>query len=137
LGVTLVLGIGLPAASLLFYWLRGDPGAMNADRSALSLALLNGGLPDSAEAAQRLQAELGEHLARQPDDPRALVLKARLDMRAERFNEAVAAYAKACRAAARPSTMPASGPNTPKRWAWRRAAGWPANRCAAAKGAVH
>jgi cytochrome c-type biogenesis protein CcmH len=92
---TLLLGIGLPAASLLFYGLRGDPGAMNADRGALSLALLNGGLPDSAEAAQRLQAELGEHLARQPDDPRALVLKARLDMRAERFNEAVATYAKA------------------------------------------
>ena len=93
--LSLVLGIGLPAAGLLFYLLRGDPAALNADRSVLSQALLQGGLPASGAAAQSLQAELTQHLARQPDDPRALVLKARLDTRAERFGDAAAAYARA------------------------------------------
>jgi cytochrome c-type biogenesis protein CcmH len=93
--LSLVLGIGLPAAGALFYALRGDPAALNADRSALSQALLQGGLPAAGEAAQGLQAELAQHLARQPDDPRALVLKARLDMRAERFGDAAAAYGRA------------------------------------------
>ena len=93
--LSLALGLGLPAAGGLFYALRGDPGALDSQRSALSLALLQGGLPQTAEAARQLQAELTEHLARQPDDPRALVLKARLDMRSERFNEAAASYAKA------------------------------------------
>ncbi len=93
--LSLALGIGLPALSLGLYALRGDPAAIGTDRDALSQALLQGGLPAGGEAAERLQAELGKHLARQPDDPRALVLKARLDMRAERFNEAAAAYAKA------------------------------------------
>jgi cytochrome c-type biogenesis protein CcmH len=93
--LSLVLGIGLPAASLIFYVLRGDPAAISADRAALSQALLQGGLPTAGDAVQRLQAELGEHLARQPDDPRALVLKARLDMRSERFSEAAASYSRA------------------------------------------
>ncbi len=93
--LSLVLGLGLPAAGLLFYALRGDPAALNSDRSVLSQALLQGGLPAAGEAALSLQAQLTQHLARQPDDPRALVLKARLDMRAERFGDAAEAYGRA------------------------------------------
>lgn len=93
--LSLALGAGLPAAALLFYVLRGDPAALGDQRGALSQALLQGGLPEPGEPAQRLQAELAEHLARQPDDPRALILKARLDMRADRFADAAAAYARA------------------------------------------
>lgn len=95
LGLSLALGLGLPAAGGLFYALRGDPGALHSQRGALSQALLQAGLPASPEATRQLQAELAEHLARQPEDPRALVLKARLDMRAERFADAAAAYARA------------------------------------------
>ena len=95
LGLSLALGLGLPAAGGLFYALRGDPGALDSQRSALSQALLQGGLPASPEGVQQLRAELAEHLERQPGDPRALVLKARLDMRSERYADAAAAYDKA------------------------------------------
>jgi cytochrome c-type biogenesis protein CcmH len=40
-------------------------------------------------------AELERHLLRQPSDARALVLKARIDMQAQRFDLAAAAYQKA------------------------------------------
>lgn len=47
--------------------------------------------PGEATAA----AELEQHLQRHPDDARALVLKARLDMREERFDLAAAGFRKA------------------------------------------
>lgn len=90
-----LLGIGLPAAAVGFYALRGDPAAMGGQRGLLSQALFEGGLPQSQEAALQLQAELAAHLARQPDDPRALVLQARLQMRLGQYAEAAAAYARA------------------------------------------
>ncbi len=93
--LSLALAVGLPVASGLFYAWRGDPGALDSQRGALSQALLQGGLPEAGEAADRLQAELAEHLRRHPDDPRALVLRARLSMRADRYADAVAAYDQA------------------------------------------
>ncbi len=92
---TWALVLGLSAMAFGLYLLRGDPGAVGGQRGQLSEQLLQGGLPEPGESAERIYAELQQHLARQPGDPRALVLKARLDMRAERHADAAAAYAQA------------------------------------------
>lgn len=46
-------------------------------------------------AGEPAYAELEQHLQRQPKDGRALVFKARLDMEAQRFEQAAAGYARA------------------------------------------
>jgi cytochrome c-type biogenesis protein CcmH len=93
--VTASLVLGLPALTFGLYSLRGDPGAIGGERNALSEQLQEGGLPAEGEASEQLHAELERHLQRQPTDARALVLKARLDMRAERYDAAAAAFQKA------------------------------------------
>lgn len=87
-------GIGLGVLVLAFglYSLRGNPGALNEDRVALSEQLLEQGVPPAGEAAEALYQTLQAHLKKQPGDPRALVLKARLDMQADRFGPAAEAY---------------------------------------------
>jgi cytochrome c-type biogenesis protein CcmH len=77
------------------YSLRGDVGALDSERSALSEQWLESGLPAEGEASEHLYAELERYLQRQPSDARALVLKARLDMRAQRYDFAAAAFEKA------------------------------------------
>lgn len=89
------LVLGLPALTFGLYSLRGDVGALDSERSALSEQWLEGGLPAEGEASERLYAELERYLQRQSSDPRALVLKARLDMRAQRHDLAAAAFEKA------------------------------------------
>lgn len=81
-------------AAALYLWL-GDPGALNPRRAALSAQLRDADAPlDGAVAAQVL-AQLQQHLQRQPDDARAWVVKARLDMQAQRFDQAAAAFERA------------------------------------------
>lgn len=90
-----VLVVGLPAVAIGFYALRGDLGALDNASSALSEQFAQQGLPVEGEVSEQFYAELERHLRKQPRDYRALVFKARLDMRAERFDKAVAAYEKA------------------------------------------
>lgn len=54
-------------------------------------------LPDSSRPRdeQALLAGLEQHLQRQPGDPRALIFKARIDLQADRFDQAAAAYERA------------------------------------------
>ena len=84
--------LGVPALAVGLYALRGDPGALDSERSALSEQLLEAGLPAEGEASGRLYVELERHLKIQPADVRAQVLKARLDMRAQRYPQAAAAF---------------------------------------------
>jgi cytochrome c-type biogenesis protein CcmH len=81
-------------AGVLYLWL-GDPGALDPSRSTLSAQLRDPDVPlDQAVAAHAL-AELQQHLQRQPDDARAWVMKARVDMQAQRYEEAAAAFERA------------------------------------------
>ena len=92
---TAALVLGLPALAFGLYSLRGDWDAVSSERSALSEQLLVSGLPIGGDVSAHVYAELERYLQRQPSDPRALVLKARLDMRAERYEQAAAAFEKA------------------------------------------
>lgn len=91
----LAVGLGLPLLAFVFYALRGDLGALGEDRQVLSEQLLAGGLPEDPAQAEQLYAELQRHLQKANTDPRALVLKARLDMRAQRFDLAAAGFERA------------------------------------------
>lgn len=92
---TAALALGLPVLAFGVYAVRGDPAAIGSERSVLSTQLMSGELPAGEDAADQLRAELDRHLQRQPDDSRALVLKARLDMRDGRFEQAAASFEKA------------------------------------------
>jgi len=88
------IALGLPAAAFALYSLFGDPGAIGRARIELpEQAFAEGALASAPDAP--LYAELERHLSRRPDDARALVVKARLDMQAQRFELAAAAYQKA------------------------------------------
>jgi cytochrome c-type biogenesis protein CcmH len=89
---TAAVGVGLLVLVFGLYGLRGNPDALSGDRVALSEQLLEQGLPPPGETAEALYQTLQAHLKKQPGDPRALVLKARLDMQAERFAPAVVAF---------------------------------------------
>jgi cytochrome c-type biogenesis protein CcmH len=89
---TAVASLGVVGLAFGLYGLRGNPEALGGDRVALSEQLLEQGLPPPGEPAEALYQTLQAHLKKQPGDPRALVLKARLDMQAERFAPAVAAF---------------------------------------------
>lgn len=86
------LALGVPAVAVALYAVRGDVAAAGDQRAALSEALHKGGMPTEDEAAAHIYAELQRHLTKQPDDPRAQILKARMDMRAGRFEDAVVAF---------------------------------------------
>ncbi len=92
---TWLLAALLPAFAFGFHALRGDLAALGAERAALSAQLLQDGLPAAGDVSARVYGELQRHLQKQPHDPRALVLKARLDMREQRFAEAAAAFERA------------------------------------------
>jgi len=87
--------LGLPGAALLLYLWLGDFAALGAQRQALSAALSASAEAGPAGADAGLYSELQTYLSRQPDDARALVLKARLDMQADRFDLAAQAYQRA------------------------------------------
>jgi cytochrome c-type biogenesis protein CcmH len=87
--------LALPAlAGTLYLWL-GDPGAIDPTRVALSAQLRESDAPLDEAAAGHVLAELERHLQRQPGDARAWVMKARLDMQAQRFEQAAAGYERA------------------------------------------
>lgn len=90
-----VLALGLPAAAVALYALLGEPGAAG------------GRADEAADTATASYAELQAHLLRQPDDARALIHKARLDMQAQRPDEAAAAYARALAGASKAVRDPA------------------------------
>ena len=89
---TAAVGVGVLVLAFGLYGLRGNPDALSGDRVAMSEQLLEQGLPAPGEAAEALYQTLQGHLKKQPGDPRALVLKARLDMQAERFAPAALAF---------------------------------------------
>jgi cytochrome c-type biogenesis protein CcmH len=88
------LALGLPAAALALYSLFGDPGAIGRDRTATAELATAADAPDALPDAQHY-ADLERHLSRWPDDARALVLKARLDVQAQRYELAATGYQKA------------------------------------------
>lgn len=87
--------LALPlAATLLYLWL-GDPAALNPRRTELSLALRSTDGPLDSATARQSEAELQHHLSRHPDDARARVMQARLDLRAQRYAQAAEQFARA------------------------------------------
>ena len=92
---TVALVLCLPAAAVALYAHLGEPGAA-------------GGRPDdAADTASASYVELEAHLRRQPDDARALIHKARLDMQAQRHEVAAAGYARALAGASKAVRDPA------------------------------
>jgi cytochrome c-type biogenesis protein CcmH len=81
-------------AGALYLWL-GDPGALDPARPALSVQLRDPDAPWDQAAAEHARAELQQHLQRQPDDARAWVMKARMEMQANRYAEAAASFERA------------------------------------------
>ena len=89
------VALGLPLAAVALYGWLGNLDALGSHRAALSAQLLGEGAAASALPDAQAYAELERHLQREPGDARALVLKARLDMQAQRFHAAAEAYAQA------------------------------------------
>jgi len=81
-------------AGALYLWL-GDPQALKPSRGALSAQLREPDAPLDQAATQHVLAELQQHLKRQPGDARAWVMKARVDMQAQRYQEAAVAFERA------------------------------------------
>jgi len=81
-------------AGSLYLWL-GDPGAIDPSRSALSAQLRDPDATLDPAAAEHALAELQQHLTRQPGDARAWVMKARIDMQAQRYELAAAGFERA------------------------------------------
>ncbi len=101
------MALGLSVLAFGLYSLRGDPAAMGGERGALSVQLQQQGLPEPGAASMQLYGELEQHLNKQPGDARALVLKARLDMRADRFAQAAQAFERAVAGKSRAALDPA------------------------------
>lgn len=87
--------LGLPVAAAVLYLGLGDPGALAPQRGDLSAQLRAAETPMAGPAADHLHDELARHLLRQPDDARARVLMARLDLQAQRLPQAVAGFERA------------------------------------------
>jgi cytochrome c-type biogenesis protein CcmH len=87
--------LALPALALALYLWLGDPGALDPTRAALSAQLRDPGAPLDETAAGHVRAELEQHLQRQPGDARAWVMKARLDMQSQHFEQAAASFERA------------------------------------------
>lgn len=76
--------------------------------AVLGGAALAGGLHlAQGPAATDLQTQLAQQLERHPDDGRALVLRARLDAQAQRWDAATAGYGKAVAVSAKVARDPA------------------------------
>lgn len=89
------IALGLPLAAVALYGWLGNVDALGTHRAALSADLFGAGAAASALPDAQAFAELERHLQREPGDARALVLKARLDMQAQRFHAAAEAYGQA------------------------------------------
>ena len=92
--VTAVVGMAL-------YALRGDPHPGDGLPADPPAPVRGAESPAVAPPDAPNPAELERHLSSHPADARALVLKARLDMQAQRFELAAAGYQKALEASAK------------------------------------
>jgi len=100
--------IGAVAAAVLLvavglYALLGEPGAADPRRAELSAQMREGGQALDEKATQHVLAELQQHLQRQPDDARAWVMKARMEMKAQRYDAAAASFERALQGRAKTS----------------------------------
>jgi cytochrome c-type biogenesis protein CcmH/NrfG len=84
--------LALPAAAAALFMAFGDPGALSQQRHQLSARLRDAASPLDPDTAARVHAELQQHLQRHGDDARARVLLARMDLQAQRFEQAAAGY---------------------------------------------
>jgi cytochrome c-type biogenesis protein CcmH len=82
------------AAFALYAWLS-HPEVLGGSREGWLGPSAADAAPAPASPAEVAYAELTSHLQRRPNDARALVLKARLDMQAQRFDAAAVAFQKA------------------------------------------
>lgn len=87
--------LAVPAVAAALYGVLGDPRAINPQRAELSAQLRDADSSPDAPGVEHAYAELQRHLQRQPDDARALVTKARLDMQAQRFEQAATGFERA------------------------------------------
>ncbi len=85
----------LAALAGALYLSLGDPGALDPSRPALSAQLRDPDAPLDEAAAEHALAELQQHLQRQPGDARAWVMKSRLYMQAQRYEQAAAGFERA------------------------------------------
>ncbi len=92
-------GVLLAAAAL--YALLGDPAAIDPQRAKLSAQLREGGDALDEKATAHVLKELQQHLQRQPDDSRAWVTLARLQMKAQRYEPAAEAFERSLQGRAR------------------------------------
>lgn len=94
-----LLSTGVAAGAVLtvigtVWWLQAEPTADPDVKQALADALARSSAAPSADGPSTA-AEFEAYLQRHPKDVRAMVLKARLDLRSDRFAEAVAGFEKA------------------------------------------
>lgn len=102
LALRVAFAAGLAIASAALYAELGDFAALGGTRAALSVQLRDAVAGTDAPApSDAAYIELEGHLRRQPDDARALVLKARIDMQAQRFEAAATAYRTALNGASK------------------------------------
>jgi cytochrome c-type biogenesis protein CcmH/NrfG len=99
--------LGVLAIALGLHGLQRELAAVSSEqRSAPSQQLLEGDLQPDGDVSARLYADLQRHLRWQSSDVRALIFKARLDMEAQRYEEAAAAYKKAVSGASKAAKDP-------------------------------
>jgi cytochrome c-type biogenesis protein CcmH len=105
--IAAVSGLGVVAVAFGLYSLQGELDAVRSEqRSVPSEQLLDGGLQPDGDVSARLYSDLQQHLRWQSSDVRALIFKARLDMDAQRYEEAAAAYKKAVSGASKAANDP-------------------------------
>jgi cytochrome c-type biogenesis protein CcmH len=105
--ITAATVLGVLAAAFGLYGLQGELAAVSSEqRSAPGQQVLDGGLQPDGDASARLYADLQQHLRWQSSDVRALIFKARLDMDAQRYEEAAAAYKRAVSGASKAAKDP-------------------------------
>ena len=104
--VALALVAGATALALAFHAWRGVTAGDEGGASMEIAQLLDGVVPARNEAPGKFYADLEQHLRWQPSDARALIFKARLDMDAQRYEQAAAAYEKAVAGASKAANDP-------------------------------
>lgn len=96
----------LAVLALALYAFPGHNTALWSDSNVLSEELLDRALSAQRDVPGNLYADLERHLRWQPSDVRARVFKARLDMRAQRYEQAAAEYEKAVAGTSRAAMDP-------------------------------
>lgn len=105
--VLVVAALAVAVAGWALYVARGGVGFVAAATAPQSEAARSAEAPADTLAGTTSHAELERHLQRHPDDARALVLIARLDMQAQRYEPAAAAFDKALKLSTKVARDPA------------------------------